>query len=94
MLFINYTPRKHTLLSILKMRPFASITLSIALTVHGVVSQLSGAVGPLTSVSAKAAKKTCNVLNYGAKTDGSTDLGGPLNKAFADCVNGGLGTKH
>ncbi|RAK96641.1 putative extracellular rhamnogalacturonase [Aspergillus ibericus CBS 121593] len=53
-------------------------------------AQLSGSVGPLTSASTKAATKTCNVLDYGAKADKSTDLGAPLASAFADCKSGGL----
>ncbi|KAE8376919.1 pectin lyase fold/virulence factor [Aspergillus bertholletiae] len=54
------------------------------------VASLSGSVGPLTSASTKAAKKTCNVLDYGAKADKTTDLGPPLASAFADCKSGGL----
>ncbi|KAF7595666.1 hypothetical protein BBP40_005110 [Aspergillus hancockii] len=54
------------------------------------VASLSGSVGPLTSASIKAATKTCNVLDYGAKADKSTDLGPPLASAFADCKSGGL----
>lgn len=53
-------------------------------------ASLSGSVGPLTSASAKAAKKTCNVLDYGAKADKKTDLGPPLAAAFAACKSGGL----
>ena len=53
-------------------------------------AQLSGAVGPLTSVTSKAAKKTRNVLAYGAKADKSTDLGPPLLAAFNACKTGGL----
>jgi len=52
-------------------------------------AQLSGRVGPLTSVATKTAKKTCNVLNYGAKADQTTDLGPPLASAFAACKTGG-----
>ncbi|KAF7158324.1 hypothetical protein CNMCM5623_003093 [Aspergillus felis] len=55
-----------------------------------VAASLSGSVGPLTSASAKAAKKTCNVLDYGAKADQKTDLGPPLAAAFAACKSGGL----
>lgn len=53
-------------------------------------AQLSGSVGPLTSASSKANKKTCNVLDYGAKADKSTDIGPALSSAFQDCKNGGL----
>ncbi|KAH8699216.1 RGase E [Talaromyces proteolyticus] len=54
------------------------------------VAQLSGSVGPLTSVSSKKATKTCNVLDYGAKADKETDLGPPLTDAFTACASGGL----
>ena len=55
-----------------------------------VVGQLSGTVGPLTSHATKASKKTCNVLNYGAVADKSTDLGPAITKAFAACKTGGV----
>jgi rhamnogalacturonan hydrolase len=54
------------------------------------LAQLSGPVGPLTPIAAKAAVKTCNVLDYGAKADNSTDLGPPLAAAFAACKTGGV----
>ncbi|KAF2816352.1 rhamnogalacturonase A [Mytilinidion resinicola] len=54
-----------------------------------VVGQLSGSVGPLTSHATKTAKKTCNVLNYGAVADKTTDLGPPLASAWAACKTGG-----
>ncbi|KAK1139183.1 hypothetical protein N8T08_001239 [Aspergillus melleus] len=53
-------------------------------------ARLSGSVGPLTSISDKAAVKTCNVLDYGAVADKSTDLGEPLLSAFNDCKSGGV----
>ncbi|KNZ59633.1 hypothetical protein VP01_1690g4 [Puccinia sorghi] len=40
---------------------------------------------------ALAAKKTCNVLEYGAKADNSTDIGPPLMKAFEDCRTAATG---
>ncbi|KIW02996.1 hypothetical protein, variant [Verruconis gallopava] len=55
-----------------------------------VFCQLSGSVGPLTTIATKAAKKTCNVLDYGAKADKATDLGPPLASAFAACKTGGV----
>ena len=55
-----------------------------------VQAQLSGPVGPLTSSTSKASKKTCSVLAYGAKADKSTDLGPPLLAAFNACKTGGL----
>jgi len=46
-------------------------------------------VGPLTTAATKTAKKTCNVLSYGAKADKTTDIGPPLASAWAACKNGG-----
>lgn len=54
-------------------------------------AQLTGHVGPTTSTAAKRSKKTCSVLDYGAKADKSTDLGAALTKAWAACASGGIG---
>jgi rhamnogalacturonan hydrolase len=54
-------------------------------------AQLAGSVGPTTSTASKAAKKICNVLDYGAKADMSTDIGPPLLAAFEACSTGGIG---
>ena len=54
-----------------------------------VTAQLSGSVGPTTSTASKAAKKVCNVLNYGAKADKSTDIGPAITSAFNACKSGG-----
>lgn len=62
---------------------------TLALLPALVLGQLSGRVGPLTSNATKSATKTCNVLNYGAVADKSTDLGPPLASAFAACKSGG-----
>ena len=56
-----------------------------------VSGQLSGNVGPTTTTEAKRAKKICNVLDYGAKADKSTDIGPALSKAWSACVSGGMG---
>lgn len=53
-------------------------------------AQLSGTVGPLTSISAKKSVALCNVLDYGAVADNSTDLGPALTDAFEACIGGGL----
>ncbi|KAF7627466.1 rhamnogalacturonase B [Aspergillus flavus] len=53
-------------------------------------AQLTGRVGPLKSAAEKAANKTCNVLDYGAVADLSTDIGQPLLDAFEDCNGSGL----
>lgn len=67
---------------------FSQILLAAA-AIAPVFGQLSGKVGPLTTHAAKTAKKTCNVLDYGAKADKSTDLGPALLKAFTACKTGG-----
>lgn len=56
-----------------------------------VVAQLSGSVGPTTSTATKAAKKTCNVRNYGANASTNSDLGPALLAAFNACKTGGIG---
>lgn len=68
----------------------ATLFISLGLLAVQSSAQLSGDVGPLTSVSTKKATKTCNVVDYGAVADQSTDLGAPLASAFADCKSGGL----
>jgi rhamnogalacturonan hydrolase len=40
----------------------------------------------LTLVSTAWAVKTCNVLNYGAVADNSTDVGPAITSAYANCV--------
>lgn len=65
--------------------------LNALVLVGAVTAQLSGSVGPTTSTAAKRAKKTCSVLDYGAKADKSTDLGAALVKAWAACASGGIG---
>lgn len=67
---------------------FSSFILAAA-AIAPVIGQLSGKVGPLTTHATKTAKKTCNVLNYGAKADKTTDIGPPLQSAFAACKTGG-----
>ncbi|KAF5668770.1 murein transglycosylase [Fusarium denticulatum] len=52
-------------------------------------AQLNGKVGPLTSASAKAAIKTCNIVDYGAKANAKTDNGPAIQKAWNDCRTGG-----
>ena len=51
---------------------------------------LSGSVGPTTSVSTKSNTKICNVLDYGAKADKSTDVGAAISSAWDDCKDGGV----
>ncbi|KAI3546968.1 murein transglycosylase [Colletotrichum abscissum] len=47
-------------------------------------AQLTGAVGPTTSLSQKTTE--CNILNYGAVNDNSTDAADAIEKAFKTCV--------
>ncbi|KAL9063151.1 MAG: hypothetical protein Q9157_008381 [Trypethelium eluteriae] len=68
----------------------ATKVLCTLLMIRCAVAQLSGAVGPSTSYASKASTKICNVLNYGAKATGTTDIGPPLASAWADCKTGGL----
>jgi rhamnogalacturonan hydrolase len=56
-----------------------------------VSAQLSGSVGPSTSTAAKAATKTCNILNYGGKASATTDNSAAIASAWAACINGGEG---
>ncbi|OHE94925.1 rhamnogalacturonase A precursor [Colletotrichum orchidophilum] len=52
-------------------------------------AQLSGSVGPTTKAAAKAAKKTCNITSYGAKTGATGDIGAALKSAWNACKTGG-----
>ncbi|KAL4897484.1 pectin lyase fold/virulence factor [Aspergillus ambiguus] len=62
-------------------------SLTLPLLVSG---QLAGSVGPLTSFSAKAQTKTCNVQSYGGVADNSTDVGTALQSAWEACADGGV----
>ena len=53
-------------------------------------ANLAGTVGPLTSIAAKKAVKTCDIITYGAKADGATDISGAINQAFTACKAGGV----
>jgi hypothetical protein len=50
--------------------------------------ELSGKVGPLTSIEDKKAVKTCDITDYGGKTN--SDISSAINDAFAACKNGGV----
>ena len=69
-----------------------SVAATVLILATSCSAQLSGSVGPTTSTASKAAKKICNVLNYGAKADKSTDLGPAITSAFAACNTGGIST--
>lgn len=51
-------------------------------------AELSGKVGPLTSIEDKEAVKTCDITDYGAESD--SDISTAINDAFADCKTGGI----
>jgi rhamnogalacturonan hydrolase len=68
---------------------FKACLIALSILPSLALAQLSGHVGPLTSHATKTAKKTCNVLNYGAVADKTTDLGPPLASAWAACKTGG-----
>lgn len=55
-----------------------------------VAGQLSGQVGPTTSLSDKTSFKKCSVLDYGAKADGETDVGPAISSAAEACLSGGV----
>lgn len=46
--------------------------------------QLTGPVGPTTSLCLK--KHECNIVDYGASNDNSSDIAGALETAFTECV--------
>ncbi|KAK7429481.1 hypothetical protein QQZ08_004073 [Neonectria magnoliae] len=52
-------------------------------------AQLSGSVGPLTSRAAKAAVKTCNIMDYGGVADATKDNSQAINDAWEACSTGG-----
>jgi Endopolygalacturonase len=47
-------------------------------------AQLIGPVGPTTDLEDKAIE--CNVLDYGAVADNTTDISTPLETAFTECI--------
>jgi rhamnogalacturonan hydrolase len=53
-------------------------------------AQLTQTVGPTTALSAKS--KICNVLSYGARADGTTDIGPAILSAFNNCAKAGGAT--
>ena len=50
----------------------------------------TSSVGPTTSYASKADNKICNVLDYGAVADNSTDIGPPISDAWDECKDGGV----
>lgn len=70
---------------------FASLSLLAlgAILPGWAAAELSGTVGPSTTREAKAAKKTCNITSYGAKTGATGDIGAALKAAWDACKTGG-----
>lgn len=64
--------------------------LSIVTTVTLATAQLTTTVGPTSSLATKS--KVCNVLSYGAKADGATDIGPAILSAFNNCAKAGGAT--
>ncbi|KAI0659450.1 rhamnogalacturonase [Cubamyces menziesii] len=62
---------------------FKSLLASLLL-VSATFAQLSGRVGPTSSLSSKQST-ICNVLDYGGSI-GSADIGPPISSAFTNCV--------
>ena len=54
------------------------------------LGQLSGKVGPLTSVASKRSVKQCSILDYGAKANSNADIATALTSAFNACKAGGV----
>ncbi|KAI7847361.1 pectin lyase fold/virulence factor [Circinella umbellata] len=63
-----------------------SILLILTIVPALVVGQLTGSVGPITSIPDKTTKKVCNILDYGAVADKKTDIGPAISDAHFDCV--------
>lgn len=72
------------------MRLSPTLIAALAIIPSLVAGQLSGPVGSKTTVEQKKAVKVCDVTQFGAKADKSTDLGPALAKAHAACKTGGL----
>lgn len=51
-------------------------------------ANLNGKVGPLTTIAAKKAVKTCDITNYGGKA--GADISSAITSAFTACKNGGV----
>lgn len=73
------------------MKSFSPLLLAVGLSLvqPWVQAQLSGSVGPTTSRSAKAAKKVCNILNYGGVASATADNSAALTAAWNACKSGG-----
>ena len=68
----------------------AALVAAPAALVAAQSANIQDSVGPLTSVSAKKAVKTCDITSYGAKADGTTDISTAIDDAFSACSSGGV----
>lgn len=69
---------------------FSTLFLSATALLPSAFAQLSGPVGPRTKITDRLTKRaTCDVTQYGAKADKTTDIGPPLASAWAACQSGG-----
>jgi polygalacturonase len=66
-------------------------TFSFLLAASYTTAQLIGPVGPVTPLSEKTIE--CNILDYGAKNDNSTDTAGAIESAFTNCVLSNPGSR-
>ncbi|KAK6063346.1 rhamnogalacturonase a [Seiridium cupressi] len=71
------------------MRLFLAALLAATYYVPPVVAQLSGSVGPTTSTASKAAKKICNIMDYGGVSSATTDNSAAITSAWSACKSGG-----
>lgn len=55
------------------------------------LGQLIGPVGPTTSLEKKTIE--CNILNYGAIADNSTDIANSVEKTFTECITSNPGSR-
>lgn len=72
----------------------SSILLSALLAVAALTAAQSAdirdSVGPMTSIADKKAVATCDITEYGAVSDGETDISDAINQAFEACKTGGV----
>lgn len=71
------------------MRSPLTFVLFLAAAQPLVSAQLSGTVGPTTTTAEKAAKKICNILDYGGVASATTDNSAAINSAWEACKTGG-----
>ncbi|KAH7126106.1 pectin lyase fold/virulence factor [Dactylonectria macrodidyma] len=63
----------------------SALIAATAFSLHA-AAQLTGSVGPLTDRAAKAAIKTCNIMDYGGVADATTDNSQAISDAWDACA--------